>query len=77
MNKETDLQAKEHSLYPWVCLKDTTYLDIFLKTDNKGSLSTKLYDKRDDLNFPITNFPFICGNIPALPAYGVYISQHI
>ena len=38
---------------------------------------TKLYDKRDDLNFPIVNFPYICSNIPAAPAYGVYISQLI
>jgi hypothetical protein len=34
-------------------------------------------DKRDDFNFPIVNFPFICCNIPAAPAYGVYISQLI
>jgi hypothetical protein len=26
---------------------------------------------------PIVNFPFICSNIPATPAYGVYISQLI
>ena len=35
----------------------------------------KLYDKRYYFNFPIVNFPFICSNIPAAPAYGVYISQ--
>jgi hypothetical protein len=28
-----------------------------------------------DLNFRIVNSPFICDNIPAAPAYGVYISQ--
>ena len=37
----------------------------------------KLYDKRDDFNFPIVNFTFIYSNIPAAPAYGVYISQWI
>jgi hypothetical protein len=39
----------------------------------------KLYDKRDNFNFPIVNFPFICSssNIPAPPAYGVCISQLI
>jgi hypothetical protein len=36
-----------------------------------------LYDKRDDFNFPIVNFPFIFNNIPAAPAYGVYLSQMI
>ena len=35
------------------------------------------YDKREDFNFPIVNFPFICSNIPATPAYGVHISQFI
>jgi hypothetical protein len=34
-------------------------------------------DKRDDFNFPIVNFLFMCSNIPAAPAYGVYISQLI
>ena len=33
--------------------------------------------KTGDFNFPIVNFPFICSNIPAAPAYGVYISQMI
>jgi len=28
-----------------------------------------------DFNFPIVNFPFICSNIPAAPAYGICISQ--
>jgi hypothetical protein len=35
----------------------------------------KIFDKRDDFNFPIVNFPLICSNIPAATAYGVYISQ--
>ena len=35
------------------------------------------YDKRDDFNFPIVNFPFICSKIPEGPAYGVYISLMI
>ena len=38
---------------------------------------TQIYHKRYDVNFPIVNFPFICSNIPAAPAYGVYISQLI
>ena len=40
-----------------------------------GILSTKLYDKRDDFDFRIVNFPYISSNIPESPAYGVYISQ--
>jgi hypothetical protein len=54
-----------------------SYLDLHLEIDSEGRLRTKLYDKRDDVNFPIVNFPFICSNIPAAHAYGVYISQLI
>jgi hypothetical protein len=54
-----------------------SYLDLYLEIDSEGRLRTKLYDTRDDFNFPIVNFPFICGNIPVAPAYGVYISQMI
>ena len=42
-----------------------------------GTLSTKLYDKSDDFDFRIVNFPFMCSNIPESPAYGVYISKLI
>ena len=34
-------------------------------------------DRRDDFNFKIINFSNMCSNIPASPAYGVYISQLI
>jgi hypothetical protein len=63
-------------------VKDTTdtqesafYLDLHLEINNGGRLKTKLYDKCDDFTFPVVNFPFISSNIPASPAYGVYISQ--
>ena len=52
------------------------YLDCYLYIDN-GKLTTRLYDKRDDFNFPIVNFPFLSSNIPSAPAYGVYVSQSI
>ena len=65
-------------------IKDTTYtdrsasyFDLHIEIDSEGRLRTKVYDKRDDFNFPIVNFPFICSNIPAAPAYGVYIAQLI
>ena len=32
---------------------------------NNTELSTKLYDKRDDFNFEIVNFPFLDGEILA------------
>jgi hypothetical protein len=43
----------------------------------RGSFKNKLYDKRNDFNFHIVNFPLIWSNIPAAPVYGVYISQLI
>ena len=75
----------KHRIYPiGLGIKDTTYtdrtasyLDLHLEIDNEGRIRTKLYDKKDDFNFPIVNFPFTCSNIPAAPAYGVYISQLI
>ena len=30
---------------------------------------------QNNFNFPVANFQFICSNIPAVPEYGVYISQ--
>jgi hypothetical protein len=57
--------------------KSASYLDLHLEIDSEGRLRTKLYDKRDAFNFPIVNFPFICSNIPAAPAYGIYVSQMI
>jgi hypothetical protein len=73
------------SIYPIELeIKDTadrdmlaSYLDLHLAIDSEGRLRTKLYDKRDNFNCPIVNFPFICSNIPAAPVYGVYISQLI
>ena len=57
--------------------RSASYLDLHLEIDSEGRLRMKRYDKRDDFNFPIVNFPFMCSNIPAAPAYGVYISQLI
>ena len=51
-------------------------LDCYLYIDN-GKLTTRLYDKRYDFNFPIVNFPFLSSNIPSAPAHGVYVSQLI
>ena len=52
----------------------SSYLDRYLYIDN-GKHTIRLYDKRDDFNFPIVNFPFLSSNIPSVPAYGVYVSQ--
>ena len=54
-----------------------SFLDLYLEFDDSGQISTKIYDKRDDFNFKIINFLNMSSNIPASPAYGVYISQLI
>ena len=41
-----------------------SYLDLLLKYDIFHSLQVKLYDKRDDFNSNIVNFPFLSSNIP-------------
>ena len=53
------------------------YLDLTFIIDSGGKLPTRLYDKRNDFDFHIVNFPFLSSNIPSGPSYGVYISQLI
>ena len=52
-----------------------SYLDLLLSIGRDGHLHTSIYDKRDEFNFRITNFPFLRSYIPSSPAYGVFISQ--
>ena len=40
---------------------------------SNGIVSSKMYDKRDDFNFEIVNFPFLDGDVPRSPSYGIYI----
>ena len=54
-----------------------SYIDLLLSIGRDGQFHTSSYDKRDDFNFHITNFPFLSSNIPSSPAYGVFISQVI
>ena len=42
-----------------------------------GFVKTNIYDKRDDFDFNIVNFPFLYGDVPRSASYGVYISQLI
>ena len=51
-------------------------MDLNLCISN-GTVSTKIYDKPDDFDFDIVNFPFLDGDVPRRTSYGVYISQLI
>ena len=55
---------------------EADYLDINMEIIN-GTVRTKIYDKRDDYNFDIVNFPHLDGDVPRATSYGVYISQLI
>ena len=51
---------------------EAPFLDLNLSISN-GIVSSKIYDKRDDFNFVIVNFPFLDGDVPRSPSYDVYI----
>ena len=55
---------------------EAPFLDLNLCISN-GTVSTKIYDKRDDFDFDIVNFPFLDGDVGRRTSYGVYISQLI
>ncbi len=52
-----------------------SYYDLLADIDR--ILTFKMFNKRDDFNCPIVNFPHLNSNIPVKPAYGVYVSQLI
>ena len=67
-----DLELKETTESDMEC----SFLDVMMYNDN-GEIKFKLYDKRDDFQFNIVNYPHLDSNIPLGPAYGVYVSRLI
>ena len=76
----------DSKIYPSeLVLKNTTttpseasYIDTATNIKHwrgNGTARSSVYDKREDLNFKIVNFPYLDNNIPRNPVYGVYISQ--
>ena len=51
-------------------------LDLHLSISN-DIVSTNIYDKRDDFDYEIVNFPILNGDVPRSTSHGVYISQLI
>ena len=51
-----------------------SFLDLDIILD-QGRIITKIYDKRDDFNFNIVNFPHLDSDVPRAPSYGIYMSQ--
>ena len=49
---------------------EAPFLDLHLSVEN-GFVSSKIYDKRDDFDFDIVNFPFLDGVVPRRTSYMV------
>ena len=49
---------------------EAPFLDLHLSISN-GFVSSKIYDKRDDFDFDIVNFPCLDGDVPRSTSYGV------
>ena len=52
---------------------EAAYLDLHSSISN-DTFSTNIYDKRDDSDFEIVNFPFLDGDVPRSTSYGFNIS---
>ena len=55
---------------------EAPFLHLHLSISN-NVVSSKIYDKRDNFDFDIVNFPVLDGDAPRSTSYGVYISQLI
>ena len=56
---------------------EAPFLDLNLSITN-GIVSSKIYDKRDDFNFEIVNFPFLDGAFLALlPMVYIFLSLFV
>ena len=61
-------------MYTTESITSASFLDLLLSIGRDGQIHTSIYDKRDDYNFHITNFPILSSYNPSSPAYGVLIS---
>ena len=52
---------------------EASFLDLHLSISD-NFVKTKIYDKRDNFDFDIVDFPFLDGDVPRSRSYGVYIS---
>ena len=54
-----------------------SYLELAFMIDSNGKLLTRIYEKRDDFEFPIVKFSLLSSNVPSGPSYVVYILEFI
>ena len=82
-NNYTLMDEYKHKIYPKELLlnkendddKKCNFLDINIKINNTQTITTKLYDKRNDFNFTVNNFPIMSSNILFDRTHGIIISQ--
>ena len=76
-NMVSQIYPSELQLYK-ANISDTeaAFLDLHLSI-SIDIVPTKIYDKHDDFDFEIVNFPFLDGDVPRSTSYQVYISQLI
>ena len=56
------------------CFVISNLLDLLCSDD--GELKCRVYDKGDDFNFYIFNYPFMYSSIPVIPAYNKVSMSH-
>ena len=66
----TELQLNEANTSD----KETVVLDLNIKVID-SDVHTSVYETRHFFGFPIVNYPWLSGDVPRFPAYGVYISR--
>ena len=54
---------------------EAAFLDLHLSISN-DIVSTKIYDKSDDFDFEIVNFPFLDDDVPRSTSMSLYLSTH-
>ena len=59
------------------CIQFLIFTPLLTLSITKGIVPSEIYDKRDNLNFEVINFPYLDGNVPHSPSYGIYISRSI
>ena len=55
---------------------EAPFLDLHLSVAY-GFVSSKIYDKRDDIDCDIINFPILDGEVPRRASYGVYTFRNL
>ena len=70
MYKDSEMELKCTNISRDKC----NFLEITISI-YRGKFIYRSYDKRNDFDFDVVNYPNLHGNIPKASSYGVYVSQ--